>query len=156
TSNIMIGTAFGRSDVNGSAAFEQFKANRIAVANRLAQARGIDLSDPANIDEYGYPVGYSRTNQEVLMPSFLAAYSGRDMSKQGNGFMRNIPLPNWKIEYRGLTKLGWFKNNFTRVMLSHKYTSGYAVNNFQTNYEYLENPNALNAGGNYPTKNVVS
>lgn len=156
TSNIMIGTAFGRSDVSGSAAFEQFKANRIVVANRLAQARGIDLSDPANIDEYGYPIGYSRTNQEVLMPAFLAAYSGRDISKQGNGFMRNIPLPNWELRYTGLAKLGWFKNNFTRVTLSHKYTSGYSVNNFQTNYEYLENPNALNAGGNYPTRNVVS
>jgi len=156
TSNIMIGTAFGKSDVNGSAAFEQFKANRIAVANRLAAARGIDLSDPANIDQFGYPVGYSRTNQEVLMPAFLAAYSGTDISKQGNGFMRNIPLPNWELRYTGLAKLGWFKTNFNRITLSHRYTSDYAVNNFQTNYEYLENPNALNAGGNYPTKNVVS
>ncbi len=156
TSNIMIGTAFGRSDVNGSAAFEQFKANRIIVANRLAQERGIDLSNPANIDEYGYPVGYSRTNQEVLMPSFLAAYSGKDISKQDNGFLKSIPLPNWELRYTGLAKLGWFKNSFTRVTLSHRYTSDYTINNFQTNYEFLENPNSLNAGGNYPTKNVVS
>lgn len=156
TSNIMIGTAFGKSDVNGSAAFEQFKANRMVVANRLAAERGIDLSDPANVDQYGYPVGYSRTNQEVLMPSFLAAYSGKDISKQGNGFLKSIPLPNWELRYNGLTKIGWFKENFTRVTLSHKYTSGYAVNNFQTNYAFLENPDALNAGGNYPTKNVVS
>src|SRR5690606_11656073 len=34
TSTILISTAFGKSDVNGSAAFEQFKANRLAVANR--------------------------------------------------------------------------------------------------------------------------
>ena len=156
TSNIMIGTAFGKSDVNGSAAFEQFKANRLQVANRLAAARGIDLSNPANIDEYGYPVGYSRTNQEVLIPSFLAAYSNRDISKQGNGFMRNIPLPNWELRYTGLSKLGWFKDLFVNVTINHAYTSSYSANNFQTNYEYLENPNALNAGGNYPSKNVVS
>ncbi|SEH89558.1 protein involved in gliding motility SprA [Paenimyroides aquimaris] len=156
TSNIMIGTAFGKSDVNGSAAFEQFKANRILVANRLATERGIDLSDPANIDEYGYPVGYSRTNQEVLIPSFLAAYSGKDVSKQGNGFLKNIPLPNWNLRYTGLAKLGWFKDHFSNFTISHVYTSGYSVNNFQTNYEYLENPNGLNAGGNYPAKNVVS
>ncbi len=156
TSNIMIGTAFGRSDVTGSAAFEQFKANRIAVANRLATARGIDLTNPANIDEYGYPVGYSRTNQEVLIPSFLAAYSGRDISKQSNGFMRDIPLPNWSLRYTGFMRMGWFKKNFNRFTINHNYVSGYSVNNFQTNYEYLENPNTLNAGGNYPAKNVVS
>ena len=156
TSNIMIGTAFGKSDVNGSAAFEQFKTNRLIVANRLAAERGIDLSDPANIDQYGFPVGYSRTNQEVLIPSFLAAYSGRDVSKQKNGFMRDIPLPNWNLRYTGLTKLGWFKNNFNRITISHSYVSGYSVNNYQTNYEYLENPDLLNAGGNYPSQNVVS
>ncbi|WCM41735.1 cell surface protein SprA [Flavobacterium sp. CBA20B-1] len=156
TSNIMIGTAFGRSDVNGSAVFEQFKANRITVANRLAAARGIDLSDPANIDQYGYPVGYSRTNQEVLIPSFLAAYSGSDISKQGNGFMRNIPLPNWSLRYTGLAKLGWFKKSLNRLTINHNYISDYSVNNFQTNYEFLENPNALNAGGNFPARNVVS
>src|SRR5690606_26436540 len=152
TSNIMIGTAFGKSDVNGSAAFEQFKANRVIVANRLAAQRGIDLSDPTNIDQYGFPVGYSRTNQEVLIPAFLAAYSGNDISKQKNGFMKDIPLPNWNLRYTGLTKLGWFKNNFNRFTITHRYTSGYSVNNFQTNYEYLENPDELNAAGNYPTK----
>jgi len=156
TSTIMINTAFGQSDVNGSAAFEQFKANRLAVANRLAEARGIDLSDPANIDAYGYPVGYGRTSQEVLMPAFLAAYTGKDISEQKNGFMSNIPLPNWSLNYRGLVRLPWFRDHFTRFSITHTYRSTYSVNNFQTNYDYLENPDALNAGGNYPTKTVVS
>ncbi|MBS7320468.1 MAG: cell surface protein SprA, partial [Myroides sp.] len=84
------------------------------------------------------------------------AYSGRDVSKQKNGFMRDIPLPNWNLRYTGLTKLGWFKNNFKRITISHSYVSGYSVNNYQTNYEYLENPGLLNAGGNYPSQNVVS
>ena len=156
TSTIMIGTAFGRSDVSGSVAFEQFKANRLTVANRLATERGIDLGNPNNIDANGYPVGYGRTNQEVLIPAFLAAYQGKDINKQKSGFMSNIPLPNWQITYRGLTNIGWVKNKFQRVTLSHGYTSGYTVNNFQTNYDYLENPNVLNTSGNYPSKNVIS
>ncbi len=156
TSTIMFNTAFGQSDVNGSAAFEQFKANRMAVANRLAEARGIDLSDPLNIDEHGYPVGYGRTSQEVLIPAFLAAYTGKDIAKQKNGFKSNIPLPNWAVNYRGLVRLPWFRDHFTRFSISHEYRSGYSVNNFQTNYDYLENPDALNAGGNYPSKTVVS
>src|SRR5690606_12936345 len=71
-------------------------------------------------------------------------------------FLKNIPLPNWNLRYTGLTKLGWFKDHFSNFTISHSYTSGYSVNNFQTNYEYLENPDGLNAGGNYPAKNVVS
>src|SRR5690606_31039751 len=46
--------------------------------------------------------------------------------------------------------------HFNRFTISHRYTSGYSVNNFQTNYEFLENPDKLNAGGNYPSQNVVS
>nr|WP_220458674.1 MULTISPECIES: cell surface protein SprA [unclassified Flavobacterium] len=156
TTTLMIGTAFGKSDVSGSAAFEQFKNNRLAVAQRLATARGIDLSNPANVDKYGYPVGYGRTHQEVLIPSFLAAYTGKDVSKQKNGFMSSIPLPNWDLTYRGLVKLPGFKNVFNRFTISHRYISNYAINSFQTNYEYLENPNVLNVAGNYPSKTVAS
>jgi len=156
TSTLMIGTAFGTSNVAGSAAFDQFRANRLVVANRLAQERGIDLSNPANIDEYGFPVGYGRTSQQVLIPAFLAAYTGKDVNKQKNGFLTNIPLPNWDITYRGLTNIPWVKTHFNRVSISHKYSSNYTVNSFQTNYEYLENPNVLNAAGNYPSETVVS
>lgn len=156
STTLMIGTAFGKSDVNGSAAFEQFRKNRLAVANRLATARGIDLSDPANIDQYGFPVGYGRTSQEVLIPAFLAAYSGKDVSKQKNGFMTNIPLPNWQLRYTGLSNLPWFKDRFSRITLTHNYVSSYTVNNFRTNYDFLENPDNLNTAGNYPSEIVAS
>src|SRR5690606_811861 len=93
----MINTSFLRSDVNGSEAFERFKENRLAVANRLATQRGIDITDPNNLDQYGYPIGYGRTSQEVLAPAFLAAYQGRDVNKVSNGFFRNVPIPGWRL-----------------------------------------------------------
>ena len=152
----MINTSFFRSDVNGSEAFERFKDNRLAVANRLATERGIDITNPNNLDQYGYPKGYSRTSQEVLAPAFLAAYQGRDVSKVSNGFFKSMPIPGWRMRYTGLTDIGWFKQKFKRVTLEHRYEASYTVNSYQTNYEYLQNPDQVNTAGNYPSKIVAS
>jgi hypothetical protein len=36
----------------------------------LASERGIDVNNPANLDGDGYPLGYSKNNQAVLLPAF--------------------------------------------------------------------------------------
>lgn len=152
---VMLKTAFSKSDVNGSSAFDAFRSNRLVIAERLANERGIDLANPINRDNNGYPVGYGRTSQDVLIPAFLAAYTGQDAASTSKGFLKDIPLPNWNVSYRGLVRIPWFKQRFTRFSLGHQYRSSYSVNSFQTNYEYQVNPNVLNAAGNYPTKTVV-
>src|SRR5690606_4328138 len=154
TSTIMISTAFGKSDINGSEVFDTFRNSRYAIAYEVADKRGIDLSVPNNIDEYYYPVGYVRTSQEVLIPAFISSYTGQNTGKL-NGFKMNIPLPNWHIRYTGLSKLPWFKDHFTNFTIDHQYQSSYSVNSFQTNYDYIANPDMLNAAGNYPSPIVV-
>ncbi|MDV7402241.1 hypothetical protein RZS08_63045, partial [Arthrospira platensis SPKY1] len=55
--------------------FNQFEDNRIVVANRL----GTGLhADPYQGDTLGYPYGFGRAQQSVLIPAFLAAYAGQD------------------------------------------------------------------------------
>lgn len=152
----MLRTTFLPSDMNSSIAFDRFRSNRIVVAERLAKAAGIDLNNPANRDAHGFPVGYGRTSQEVLIPAFLAAYQGQDINKTPNGFFRKIPIPGWTLNYRGLTDLEFFKNRFKRVSIQHGYMSSYTIGNYQTNYDYLENANNLNVAGNYPSKIVVN
>jgi cell surface protein SprA len=49
-------TSFSTSDEVSSAAFDDFRANRLIVANRLAAERGIDVNNPSNIDADGYPL----------------------------------------------------------------------------------------------------
>ena len=153
-STIMLPTAFGQSDVNGSEVFDTFRNSRQSIAYDLARQRGIDLSDPNNFDEHGFPIGYGRTSQEVLIPAFISAYTGQDKGKT-NGFRANIPLPNWGLRYTGLTKLPWFKDTFTNFTINHQYQSSYSVNSFQTNYDYAADPDALNAAGNFPSPIVV-
>jgi cell surface protein SprA len=96
-STIMIGTSFSTSNETVSSAFDDFRENRLTIANRLAIQRGIDINDPTNIDAEGYPIGYGKNSQQVLIPAFLSAYSGSDVDKVSLSPFRDTPLPNWTI-----------------------------------------------------------
>ncbi len=132
----LIRTAFQTSTSQVSTPFEQFRANRLVVARRLAEQAGINTNDPNNLDEEGFPIGFGKTNQAVLLPAFLAAYSGEDASSVSLGAFRNTPLPNWNMKYIGLMRLNWFKERFVRFSIEHGYTSNYTINQFQNNLEY--------------------
>lgn len=165
-STSMIKTAFSSSDENGSATFEDFRANRLEIARRLATKAGIDVNNPANLDAEGYPLGFGKTNQAVLLPAFLSAYTGKDAGKVSLGAFRDIPVPNWTLKYTGLMKLPWFKKNFKRFSLTHGYNSVYTVNQFRSNLDYnafdpntdyaSQNPNVLDQSGNYKNKTLFS
>ena len=134
--NVMIGTAFSESTQEFSESFEQFRDNRLTVANRLAQEAGIDTNNPDNLDGEGYPVGFGKNSQAVLLPSFLSAYTSQSSDNVGLGFTKSTPLPNWNVKYTGLMRLGWFKERFRRFSLQHGYSSIYNINQFQTNLDY--------------------
>ncbi|WP_404828232.1 T9SS outer membrane translocon Sov/SprA [Flagellimonas baculiformis] len=131
-STVMIGTIFNKSDQFDSETFEQFKQNRITIANRLVADRG---QNPGTLDEDGFPELYGKTQQEVLLPAFFAAYTGQDVNRVNLDAFREIPIPNWNIKYTGLMKNRWFKKKFKRFSLSHGYRAAYSINQFQTNLE---------------------
>ncbi|WP_026933429.1 cell surface protein SprA [Christiangramia echinicola] len=150
-STILIKTAFNNSTEASSQTFETFRENRIEVARRLASERGLD---PADVDEEGYPRGIGKSNQAVLLPAFIAAYSGKDAGDVKLGAFRNFPLPNWNLKYTGLMRLEWFRDKFRRFSLNHGYRSDYTLNQFQTNLDYNPaNPEELNQAGDF--KNPV-
>jgi len=159
-SALLIKTAFQSSNENNSKTFEEFKNNRLIVANRLAggsDAERGDIIDPVTNLPTGeksiYPKGYGSNNQAVLLPAFLAAYSGKNAGKVSTGAFRDIPLPNWNIRYTGLIKQKWFKKRFKRFSLAHAYQSNYTINQYQTNLDFnASNPNELDAGGNFKNK----
>ena len=158
-STVLINTAFSASDANGSDAFDDFRSNRLIVANRLATQRGIDIANPINIDAEGYPKGYGKNNQAVLLPAFLAAYSGGDASSVSTGIFRNFPLPNWTIKYGGLMRYQFFKNIFKRFSLQHSYKASYTVNQFRSNFEFdkiSETGIDKDISGNYFNSTITS
>lgn len=174
-STLMIGTAFGQSDENGSAAFDDFRNNRLVIANRLAEnyygsaaiprygdsANPIPV-DPADADyqkivsNLGYPVGFGKNSQAVLLPSFLAAYTSTNAKGVSLGAFRDFPIPNWTVQYTGLMRYGFFKENFKRFSLKHAYKASYTVNSFRSNFDYDTAPTVPDVAGNLPSKLLIS
>ncbi len=133
-SQIMIKTSF---DKNGDDTFATFKNNRNVIASRLSQEAGLATTD-----------GFGETSQQVLLPAFLAAYSGMDASKISLNTFRNTPVPNWKITYRGLMKIKWFKDNFSSFTLSNAYRGSYGVTGYTNNLQYDANDPYANTNKN--------
>ena len=146
-STILIKTSFKKSDENESITFNNFQNNRLIIANRLALING---SSGGGIDEFGYPLGYGKNNQAVLIPAFISAYSGQDPSSISLSAIRSTPLPNWSLQYNGLINLEFFKERFKRFSIGHSYRSSYTLNSFKSNLEFdLEDLSLKDVSGNF-------
>ncbi len=82
--------------------------------------------------------GYGLTQKEVLTYSFMSAYSNQNPSTKYTDLFPDIPMPNWRITYDGLSKMNFFKNFLQTITLSHGYRSVYSVNSFTQNLLYRE------------------
>ena len=159
-STLMIGTAFNSSSLESSANFNRFRENRLVVAERLAEDFYGNNQYPR--DENGYPVGFSRSSQQVLLPAFLSAYTPGNASTVSLGALRSFPLPNWNLKYTGFMKLDWFKKRFKRFSVNHAYRAGYTINQFRTNLNYNRNLNTspvdaqVNQAGDFISPNLYS
>ena len=71
-------TSFKNRSVDLSDDFENLKNNRLQIANRLISLKNLTSID---YDSDGYPMGYGKNNQAVLIPAFISAYTGIDVSK---------------------------------------------------------------------------
>ncbi|MEN8121056.1 MAG: cell surface protein SprA [Bacteroidota bacterium] len=147
-----IKTAFWKFGENyNSQAYENFKENRYDVAWRIANDRDAARltnspiyninepnKDPINGEDLtdGFPNGYGPVSQEVLIPSFLAAYSGRSANNIGISPFPVIPFPNWRVTYNGLSEITFIKRFIKTINLSHAYQSSYNVNAYTTNPFY--------------------
>jgi len=131
---ISLGTAFKSPEK----VFEQFRASRIIVANRLAEDRANHSSQGYVRGTGDFPNNYSELSQEVLIPSFLSAYSNYTPSKVPLDNFPLIPMPNWQITYDGLSKIKPFKNFLRTFTLTHGYRSVYSIGAYSNNSKYDE------------------
>jgi cell surface protein SprA len=155
-STVLIKTSFSTSDAISSAAFDDFRGNRLVIANRLATDRGIDITNPVNLDADGYPLGFGKNNQAVLLPAFMSAYIGSDPSGVSLGIFRSVPIPNWAVKYNGLMRYELFKKNFKRFSLQHNYRASYTINQYRSNFDYDKTPGGVDASGNFFNNTIMS
>ncbi len=155
-STIMIKTAFSTSDENFSEPFEDFRNNRLTIAKRLAEKYYGTTNYPVD-PETGYPIGFGKTSQDVLLPAFLSAYKGSSPEKESTSIFRDVPIPNWDLKYTGLMRFSWFKKYFKRFSLQHGYRSGYTVNQFRTNLDFdVNNPEETDQAGNFKSRTLLT
>jgi cell surface protein SprA len=120
--------------------FNNLKAYRLIIAQRLASQNPNSVGlDP----ETNFPNGYGPNSQDVLIPAFIAAYSGKSPDKVGLSPFPAIPMPNWRLTYNGLTKLNWFKDVFQTFSITHAYNNNYAVGSYTTNIRYVADQDGL-------------
>lgn len=124
---VAIKTAFrkygdARTDYD-SETFNKFLSNRSVIQGRLDEK----LTGFTDIN-----TGYSENSADVLIPAFLAAYTGRNPDKvDTNPFLSMLDmLPNWRVTFDGLTKIRWIKERFRNVSLTHGYTCQYSIGSY--------------------------
>jgi cell surface protein SprA len=130
---LAISTSFASIKNNKSSTFDQFEANRITVAEQLAKKNPLS---PQRTASDTFPRGYSKYNQDVLIPAFIAAYTGKSPTTE---IFPKIPMPNWRITYSGLSNIKAFQDYIKQINLTNGYRATYTVDNYQTNLTY--NPN---------------
>ncbi len=123
---LSVSTAFQRIDSANRTLYNEFLNSRKAISNRMGDRQGI-----SGVDSAGYSLGYDATQQDVLIHSFYATYTGEGVGKSNlNPIKVRIPLPNWRINYTGLNKIKFFQKHFRSVSVNHSYRSTYTVGGF--------------------------
>jgi len=141
-------TLFGKFDPNRiSETFRKFESYRRVLSERLGKANPYSNGQPVGTDGYYY--GYGKYAIDVLIPSFIAAYTGKDPNKvslikqsnpniRSNPFRGIMPKPNWKIDYNGLNRIKPLDKIFTNFSLSHGYSGNLSMNGFTSALLYQD------------------
>ncbi|RCH54663.1 cell surface protein SprA [Mucilaginibacter hurinus] len=129
---ISLATAFSKESGidNVSGVFRQFLNNRTVVSERLAQQNPNSSGQIENNPQFAD--GYGPNSQDVLVTSFLAAYTGKNAASYSLDQFPKIPIPNWQMNYSGLSRIAFFSNMFDSFDIRHGYRSSYNVNGYTT------------------------
>jgi cell surface protein SprA len=143
---VTIGTAFETVSTRNqweSAAFNQLKENRGVISQRLSYrttSQDPNYSPILERDiEPGYGDGYSASSSEVLIYSFLSAYTNEDPSRIRLEPFSWVVMPNWKITFDGLSKVKAIQAVLKTLTITHSYKSTYSIGQYSTNVEFFDN-----------------
>jgi cell surface protein SprA len=136
-----INTAFANNSSINSDVFKQFENNRAIIKSRFESITGRE---------------YDLKSQDVLIPAFIAAYSGTSAEGVSLSPFPKIPIPNWRIDYNGLSKISFLKDVFQSVTINHAYVSNYAVVNYSNSLRYASGVGLNNSIESYNTSTFAS
>jgi cell surface protein SprA len=147
-SYIAFKTLFGKFDPNRvSQTFKTFQDYRLILSKRLGEKNPYNITRPPGADGYYY--GYGKYAIDVLIPAFIAAYTGESPNSvslinqnnpniKSNPFRGIKPKLNWKLDYNGLSKIKGLDKLFTNFSVSHGYTGNLSMNGFTSALLYQD------------------
>ncbi len=109
-------------------------------SNMYYPQTGFMEGNPLGGTLYNPEVGrVSRTSSDVLIPAFLAAYSGSDPKKVTLNLFPGLSsmLPNWKVTYDGFINLCNMKKWFKSFTISHAYNCTYSAGSYTSYLNWI-------------------
>jgi cell surface protein SprA len=132
-SYLSIPTLFMDDSLELNQLFDKFEAYRAIIS----EERGDVSPHPEDGPEYDY--GFGRKQQDILVPAFIAAYTGKDPRNfEFTDMFEWFPRPNWTLTYNGLSKIPAFKDIFSNVRLTHGYKNTLTVNSFESDLKFID------------------
>lgn len=122
-----------------SSVFQKFLSNRARIQSRLEghysstkYPSGGFMDDLPGLVGKDYNTNVSRVNpnsSDVLIPAFIAAYTGKDVDKISLSAFPSLSsiLPNWTLTYDGLSSMTFLKSKLKALQFTHAYQSFYQV-----------------------------
>lgn len=150
---IALSSAFeGIGDANNnykSSAFNKFIDNRNIIQQRIENRYNGTTYPTTGFMEGNHLAGQpynptegnvSRNSADVLIPAFLAAYTGKNANSIALTAFPSLAslLPNWRITYDGLIRVPFFKKRLKSFVLSHQYTANYTVGTFTSYTNWVD------------------
>lgn len=141
-----------------SSVFETFLSNRSHIQNRLegqyARTKypnsGFmeDLPGLAGKDYNKNVNSVNPNSSDVLIPAFLAAYTGKNVDKISLSAFPSLSsiLPNWTIVYDGLASMTFLKDKVKALQFTHGYQSFYQVGAYNSHSSWVSAGNSDNLG----------
>ncbi len=141
--------SYDAKDGYHSDAFDKFLSNIPVIRDRFENRfAGINYPTTGFMDgniNAGQPFNpeigrVSETSSDVLVPAFIAAYTGTDPNKQ---YLDPFPsfahvLPNWRVTYDGFINLGNMRKIFKTFTLSHAYQCTYSVGSYSSYLNWIQ------------------
>lgn len=128
--------------------YQRFLSYRKDISQRLGENNPYVNGTPDPNDPE-YAKGYTKYSQEVLIPAFLAAYTGKSPREislisnnnsniRSNPFKGFFPLPNWNLTYNGLNKIPALSEHIRNFQIQHRYTGDLSMNGFVSSFYYQD------------------
>ena len=126
-----------------SKTFTRFCQN-LAVVQRRVEAQYAGLSYPDGTGQSGRFNPENGTvspySADVMIPAFLSAYTGGNAHTRALDIFPSLAhmLPNWTVNYKGLSTLPWIRDHFKSVNITHGYKSIYSVGAYNSYSSWIQ------------------